>query len=229
MASVLQNLLLTDDWTTALVCALCGFAFHITVAASAYEFELIMFHFGAIYALAFTSYTTALVQLGGGYRALAAFGKASLAATSFNIAALTSISIYRLFFHRCRHFPGPIPAALTRFHAAYLSSKDLSYSGELKKMHDKYGDLVRVGPREISVMRKEAVDLVFGPRSQCQKSSWYGQTGNDPRKTSLNTMRDKPLYKLRRRVWDRAVSTKCKFRSHPNNPKPAERISTAIV
>jgi hypothetical protein len=208
MASIIKNWILADTWTTTIACALCGIPFHIAVAGLSFEFELIMFHFAAIYALAFVAYTYTLVWVGD-YSVLAAFAKACLAATSFNVAVFTSMAIYRLFFHRCRHFPGPIPARLSRFHAAYLSSKNLRHFQELKKMHEKYGDFVRVGPREISIMRKEAVNLIFGPRSECRKSSWYGQMGNDPRKVSLNMTRDKALYKLRRRNWDRAMSTKC--------------------
>ncbi|KAF3038407.1 hypothetical protein E8E11_005959 [Didymella keratinophila] len=155
-------------------------------------------YFGLIYALAQVEQQT----LSG------AFWTSTLFATCFNTTVLSSIAIYRLFFHRCRNFPGPLPAKITRFYAAYLSAKNIQYYKELAKAHEKYGDFVRTGPREISVLRKSAVPLIYGPNSEMRKSTWYGQTGNDLKKTSIHMTRDHESHKQRRRAWDRGFSMK---------------------
>jgi hypothetical protein len=64
------------------------------------------------------------------------------------------------------------------------------------------------GPREISILRKSAVPILYGPNSECLKSTWYGQTGNDPKKCSIHMTRDFNGHRLRRRAWDRGFSIK---------------------
>jgi hypothetical protein len=111
---------------------LLGIVFHLSIRPI--EFEFVMFHFMAASAFAFTI----LVQALG-------FVKALLFAGSFNTGLLCSIAVYRLVFHRCRNFPGPLPAKLTRFYAASLSARDVQYYKELANMHEQYGDFVRTG------------------------------------------------------------------------------------
>jgi hypothetical protein len=112
--------------------ALLGVIFHLSIRPI--EFEFIMYHFMAASTLILvaTVYVFGLV-------------KASLFAASFNTGLLTSIVVYRLFFHRCRNFPGPLSAKVSKFHAARLATKDVQYYKELAKMHEQYGDFVRTG------------------------------------------------------------------------------------
>ena len=75
-----------------------------------------------------------------------ALQRATLAATSFLAAAGTSMITYRLFFHRLNNFPGPFPAKVTRFSAMYdAHTSGLRYHQQLDRLHQKYGDFVRVG------------------------------------------------------------------------------------
>jgi hypothetical protein len=111
---------------------LLGIMFHLSIFQI--EFEFIMFHFMAAFAFAFAL----LVYVLG-------FVKALVFTASFNTGLLCSIAIYRLAFHRCKKFPGPLPAKLTRFYAASLSAKNVQYYKELANMHEHYGDFVRTG------------------------------------------------------------------------------------
>ena len=63
------------------------------------------------------------------------------------IGFLTSLITYRLFLHRCRRFPGPRLASLSRFHASYLSSgkSGVQYYEKLEELHRRCGDYVRTG------------------------------------------------------------------------------------
>jgi hypothetical protein len=111
---------------------LLGILFH--VAIQPLEFEFVMFHFMAASVFGFTLLTYAF-----------GFAKASICAASFNAGLLGSITLYRVALHRCRKFPGPFAAKITRFYAARLSAKDVQYYKELAKMHHQYGDFVRTG------------------------------------------------------------------------------------
>jgi hypothetical protein len=66
-------------------------------------------------------------------------------AATFHATLLASIAFYRLVLHRCRKFPGPVGAKLSRFHTAWVSSKKVQYYNELRAMHEQYGDFVRTG------------------------------------------------------------------------------------
>ncbi|KAF2650048.1 monooxygenase [Lophiostoma macrostomum CBS 122681] len=129
-------------------------------------------------------------------------------ATCFLLGVFTSMTIYRLFFHRIRHFPGPILARVTRFYNLYLSGKNVKYYDELDKLHNQYGDFIRTGPREISILRKSAVSLIYGPQSACLKSTWYSAVSNDSAKAQMFYSRDPVDHKRRRKAWDRAFSVK---------------------
>jgi hypothetical protein len=67
------------------------------------------------------------------------------------------------------------------------------------------------GPREISILDKAAIPLIYGPNSECRKASWYTQGGNDPNKCAVNMIRDGRTYRLRRRAWDRGLANKCMY------------------
>lgn len=130
--------------------ALLGVLFH--QAARNVEFELYMYHFMALSSAGYFGLVYALVQLEG-QDFSGALWRSSIFATSFNTSVLFSIVVYRLLLHRCRSFPGPLPAKMSRFYAAYLSAKNVQYYKELAKVHKKYGDFVRTGMLSIAFTR----------------------------------------------------------------------------
>ncbi|KAK8860003.1 cytochrome P450 [Apiospora arundinis] len=90
-------------------------------------------------------------------------------ACAFNTGLFTSILVYRAFFHRLHHFPGPFPAKLTRFYAARAAANGLQMHMATQKMHEKYGDFVRTGPRHISILRPAAIPAIYGPTTNAGK------------------------------------------------------------
>ncbi|EKG20298.1 Cytochrome P450 [Macrophomina phaseolina MS6] len=135
------------------------------------------------------------------------------------------MAVYRVFFHRLRHFPGPFGAKLSRFYSAYLAGKDIKYYKEIEKMHRKYGDFVRTGPREIAIVRKSAIPLILGPTSQCRKSTWYMQVSSDYRKCFIHMTRDVDAHKRRRRAWDRGFAIKA---LNTYEPRIADKVNQFI-
>ncbi|EUC45093.1 hypothetical protein COCMIDRAFT_96502 [Bipolaris oryzae ATCC 44560] len=211
-----HNVAQVDAFHGALAAALFGVIFHLCILPI--EFELIMVHFMAASMVTF-------------FGMIYVFGilKALLFATSFNTALLTTITIYRLVFHRCRKFPGPVAAKVSKFHAAWLAAKNVKYYKDLEKMHAQYGDFVRTGPREISVLRSSAVPILYGPGSECLKSTWYGQTGNDQGKCSIHMTRDFNTHRLRRRAWDRGFSIKALNTYEPRIKAKADLFKSQLA
>ena len=61
------------------------------------------------------------------------------------IGLLGSMYIYRAFFHRLNMFPGPFWARLSSLYATRLSAKKFQLFKETARLHEKYGDYVRLG------------------------------------------------------------------------------------
>lgn len=120
------------------------------------------------------------------------------------IGFVASMLLYRGLFHRLRRFPGPAAARLTKFYAVWKSSLARQYHLELGAMQAKYGDVVRTGPRELTIFRGEAI----APLAACRKSTLYQIEDWDNDRLGLIETRDIEDHRRRRRPWDTALSTK---------------------
>lgn len=74
-----------------------------------------------------------------------AFGTASGLALYFILGLLLSMLVYRGFFHRLNRFPGPFVARLSNLYPTMLSAKKFHLYEEVQRLHQQYGDFVRLG------------------------------------------------------------------------------------
>lgn len=65
-------------------------------------------------------------------------------ATCYLSSLFTSIAVYRLMFHRLKHFPGPKLAAVTKLWHVW-KCRDSRGHLVLHAWHEKYGEFVRTG------------------------------------------------------------------------------------
>ena len=121
------------------------------------------------------------------------------------VGLFSSIIIYRLYFHRLRKFPGPSLAGVTSWYANILSAQKLHNFEVLDNLHSRYGDYVRVGPRELSIKDPRALPIIYGPASQTTKGPFYD--GAQPY-ISVHSTRNKKDHARRRKGWDRAFNSK---------------------
>ncbi|CAI7567750.1 unnamed protein product [Penicillium bialowiezense] len=163
-----------------------------------------------------------------GLAALEVLTRVTLIVFSFNVGLASSIATYRLFFHRLHRFPGPKLSKLSRFYDAYLAGKDVQYNVEIKKLHHTYGDFIRTGPREICIVRKSAVPLIFGPQSACRKSTYYAQASTEPKNCSVHHTRDIDDHRKRRKAWDRGFSIKALATYEPRVKAKADQLAFHI-
>lgn len=223
-----------DSLQSALVAAALGLAFH--QVARTIDFEKVLFRYLAATFLSFLAlpYMFARADLGG-LSLGQSCAKSLLLEAAFHASLFFSIGVYRLAFHRCRKFPGPLASKITRWHSFYLHAKDGQFHKELARLHDEYGDFVRTGtylyasflphlissvyccltdahhapgPREVTAFRASAVGILHGPGSPCQKSAVYDQIDTDSRNNSVHMTRDPALSRLRRKAWERGLSFK---------------------
>lgn len=117
----------------------------------------------------------------------------------------TSIIVYRALFHRLRRFPGPFPARLSQLYMTWRSFRRGQIYEDVRALHRKYGDYVRVGPSEISIADPAAFNAVHSAASQCERGPWYNILNPT---ISLQMVRDRKEHGRRRKAWDRAFSSK---------------------
>ncbi|KAL4919888.1 benzoate 4-monooxygenase cytochrome P450 [Aspergillus aurantiobrunneus] len=125
--------------------------------------------------------------------------------SGYLLALFSSISIYRLFFHRLKHFLGPILASTTKIWYAWKARNSKNLFFPLHKMQREYGNFVRTGPSEITVFHPDVFMAVDGPSGKCSKAEWYDLLHPN---TGLVTTQDKELHRERRRRWNRGFTSK---------------------
>lgn len=82
--------------------------------------------------------------------------------------------IYRVYFHPLRGFPGPKSCAFTRIPhiVAVYNGTPIPFA---KDLHDRYGDVVRISPDELSFADPKAWRDIYG------RGSKEGQGSNPPK------------------------------------------------
>ncbi|KAL2044707.1 hypothetical protein N7G274_002481 [Stereocaulon virgatum] len=124
---------------------------------------------------------------------------------AFFLAGLyTSLLAYRVLFSPLNRFPGPFGAKFSNFWFSLRLSKRNAFQKVLE-LHSKYGDFLRIGSNDLSIVHPEAVKAIYGPGSPCRKADWYDLT--HPR-VSLQTLRSRMEHDQRRRTWSMAFSDK---------------------
>ncbi|KAJ0382269.1 hypothetical protein COL922a_012916 [Colletotrichum nupharicola] len=127
---------------------------------------------------------------------------------SYFAALYTSIGVYRVFFHPLRKFPGPFPARITKFYSMW-ANRDWKLHDRILKLHENLGDVVRLGPNEISVSDIDTYIKFHGPQSKVTKrwTGFYGALASE-HELNLDAIWENEAHRDRRRVWDTALGTK---------------------
>ncbi|PLB48659.1 cytochrome P450 [Aspergillus steynii IBT 23096] len=105
-----------------------------------------------------------------------------------------SMLAYRVFFHPLRDFPGPLMSRMAMLWRC--SSFETVWND-----HRRFGDFVRVGPREVSINNVEAFHQIHGPGAPCIKGPIYEC---NPERT-LRRSHQSRMYKARSSMWAKAL------------------------
>lgn len=185
------------------------------------------------HSLAFFSFT-AFLMLVQDYTARSSLLEAILLFGIYLTTLLTSITVYRVYFHRLSRagFPGPRSARITKLWHAWACKDSRSFL-VLDSLARQYGDFVRTGkrvsvfgdfsatanapqgPSELTITHPDVYQAIDGPGSVCGKADWYDITHPN---ISLVTARNSKVHDHRRRIWDQGFSTK--GQSSPLFPMP---------
>ena len=146
-------------------------------------------------------------------------------------------TIDRLYLSPLAAIPGPKLAALTWWYECFYDViRPGRYAFKIKELHGHYGPIIRVNPREVSIVDPEFVDTIYAPGSGSKrdKDTFKARTlGTD---TSIGGAVEHDLHRLRRealapffaqkRIWDLEPMLSGKFRQlddiwakHVNGPE----------
>ena len=113
-----------------------------------------------------------------------------------------SMLIFRTLFSPLKHFPGPWWAKTSSLGFSVQLRKGDSHE-KLLKLHQKFGDFVRVGSSDLSIIHPKATSAIYGRGSRCIKAEWYDLTLP---MVSMQTTRNRLEHDKRRRIWGGAFN-----------------------
>ena len=96
--------------------------------------------------------------------------------------------VYRILFHPLRHVPGPIVAKCTNLWLYYHY-----FVGDqctiIKRLHEQYGPMLRVGPNDVDIAKGEALFPIYVKDGGFDKSSYYSNFNVDGHPSVFSTTR----------------------------------------
>lgn len=120
------------------------------------------------------------------------------------VGIYASLLVYRVLLSPLRAFPGPYGARISNFWFSMQLANHDAYK-KVIKLHETYGNFVRIGSNDLSIRHPEAVNAIYGLGSKCRKADWYDLT--QPM-ISMQTTRHEAIHDKRRRIWSKAFSDK---------------------
>ena len=115
----------------------------------------------------------------------------------------SSLASFRLCFNPLNKFPGPFWARLSSLDHVFRVGRRKDSHYQLLKLHQEYGQIVRIGPNDLSITNADFVQVVSSAQSRCTRSAFYDMSHPI---TSLHVTRDPVEHAQRRRVWSKAFS-----------------------
>nr|RBQ91806.1 hypothetical protein FVER53263_12478 [Fusarium verticillioides] len=111
--------------------------------------------------------------------------------------------VYYRYLHPLAKYPGPPLASLTNLWKTY-NLWNLHLPHTLVRLHEQYGEVVRVGPNDLSFRNPDAVNTIYKAGRQLQKTGFYdGFTAFNP---NLFGTQDEEIHAIRRRQMAHAFS-----------------------
>ncbi|CAL1708242.1 unnamed protein product [Somion occarium] len=122
---------------------------------------------------------------------------------SYYFILLALVIGYRLSpFHPLAQYPGPLPGKISKLWDVWMTAKG-SHHQYVRALHDKYGDIVRIGPNELSIRHEDAIAPIL--TRDLRKGPYYDSRQADG-KRALDGIRDFVEHAARRKPWTKATS-----------------------
>ncbi|KAI8948257.1 cytochrome P450 monooxygenase-like protein [Xylaria longipes] len=151
-------------------------------------------------------------------------GRFALLAVAYLGGLFSSMTIYRLYFHRLSSFHGPRLAAVTKLWHVWHVRDSTNFRFQ-EKVYKEYGSMVRTGPNEITVFNPAAFELLDGFSNETTRDVWYDIVR--PRTSAVFT-RDRLEHKEGRKFWAQGLSNKAMNDYYPRMASLVRDLSHCI-
>ncbi|KAI0640071.1 high nitrogen upregulated cytochrome P450 monooxygenase 2 [Trametes polyzona] len=116
-----------------------------------------------------------------------------------------SVGVYRLSpWHPLARYPGPVALRLSKLSLAWISRGGRRHI-YTQQLHRRYGDIVRVGPNELSISNAAAIHPLMGT-SGLHKGPQWGARAATQAVPPLIAVGDPKEHLRRRKPWNRAFN-----------------------
>jgi cytochrome P450 len=115
------------------------------------------------------------------------------------------VIIYRLYFHLLAKYPGPLMGKITDWYSVYHCLKGDRYL-DIIDLHNRYGDIVRFGPKRLSFSSADALQAIYGSRANTTKSLHYKAMAFYMKNASTHATTDKVKHARKRRILAQVLS-----------------------
>ena len=115
---------------------------------------------------------------------------------------MTSVVIYRLTFHPLAKHPGPFLAKLTDAYSVYQAWTGRRHIN-FWNLHQRYGDVVRFGPNDISINSNTALPQLYLEKKSTKKSKFYTIF---PGQANIFNITDRQLHGRKKKILAHAFS-----------------------
>ncbi|KZP14951.1 cytochrome P450 [Athelia psychrophila] len=119
---------------------------------------------------------------------------------------VVSILAYRLGpYHPLAEYPGPMMGKLSKLWMSYICCTTGKQHIYYRSLHDRYGDIVRIGPNELSFRDAAVVNPMMGSPGLPKGPVWKGRA--PARKAKMLITLSGPEHAHRRHPWNKAFNT----------------------
>jgi len=117
----------------------------------------------------------------------------------------TSVVLYRISpFHPLAQYPGPLLHKVSRFYLTWISMTGRAHL-YTQQLHERYGDIVRVGPNEVTIRDASAILPVLGATGFPKSESYMGRAMWAPVRSLIASSGDE--HQAKRKPWNRAFNS----------------------
>jgi cytochrome P450 len=120
--------------------------------------------------------------------------------------------LYDIFISPLRSVPGPLLAKLSPIWIVLIDAAG-DRTQTIHKLHQKYGPVVRIGPREVSFSDRNVIKDIYGQTSVYLKAPIYDSFSLKP--PGIFSMRDKAQHRERRRQLSHTFSQSNLYDTEP--------------
>ncbi|TFK87858.1 high nitrogen upregulated cytochrome P450 monooxygenase 2 [Polyporus arcularius HHB13444] len=133
------------------------------------------------------------------------FGVLLSACWTYLVTLILSILLYRLsHLHPLSKYPGPICCRASKLWHACVVLKGRQHE-YLQALHERYGDVVRIGPNDLSIRDASLIPAILGASGVPKGPNFHGSmlTATNPPMVGIQDTR---LHLARRRPWARGLA-----------------------